>query len=67
MNVDTGEFAALTGRVETLEAAVARLTGRLADMIRAEEIIRRAGMPDPVLEAAERRTARAARHLRPVK
>jgi hypothetical protein len=70
VNVDTAEFAALTERVAGLEREFGELAGRVADATTAEEIIRRAGLPEPMLYGPAgapapkpaRRPARA-RHL----
>jgi hypothetical protein len=59
VNVDTGQFQALTERVERVERI-------LRDMDTMAEIMRRAGIPDEVREVAERECARQNRHLRAV-
>jgi hypothetical protein len=59
VNVDTGEFQALTERVERVEDA-------LQAIARVEEIMRRANMPDELREVASQESARRSRHLRVV-
>ena len=63
MNVDTGQFQALTERLERVERA-------LEAMDVAAEILSRAGMDNRMREVARRQAARQAareaRHLRPV-
>ena len=73
MNVDTGEFRALTERVTVLEDDIAALTAagvqlaaQLAEMAQAEAIIRRASanVPGSVLYPEAKRPRPG--HLRPV-
>jgi hypothetical protein len=59
VNVDTQEFQALIERV-------ARLERHFRDMDVVAEIMRKAHIPDPVLEVAERECARRDRHLKAV-
>jgi hypothetical protein len=60
VNVDTGQFQALTERVEALGQS-------LRAMAEAELILRRAGMDDGMRRGAGYRPERQARHLRAVK
>jgi hypothetical protein len=59
VNVDTGQFQALTARVERVEKA-------LRDVATVERIMARAGMPAELGEVAGRESARQNRHLRTV-
>jgi hypothetical protein len=54
VNMDTGEFAALTARVSQLETAYADLAERLYQATAAEEVLRRAGYGEPVPRPAPR-------------
>jgi hypothetical protein len=60
VNVDTGEFQALTERVAEIEECL-----RLMDTT--AEILRRAGMSEDMRAVAERQAQREARQLKPVK
>ena len=64
MNVDTGEFRALSERVTTLSAAVAELGERVEAYNRVEKIMARAGMPQEIMDVAGREAGRTSRHLR---
>jgi hypothetical protein len=57
----------LEARVAELEATVARLEKWVRDCITAEQIMMRAGMPEPVREVAKRKAERASRHLKVIK
>jgi hypothetical protein len=66
--------AALEGAVAALEdeaalagAAVAALEAKVAKLFEVDSIMRRVDAPEPVLAAAERKTARRTRHLKAVK
>jgi hypothetical protein len=63
--------ASLARRVAALEAELQRLAQRVADYNRIEQIMARAGMPEPVRALAEAEADRAherdSRHLRAVK
>jgi hypothetical protein len=54
----------LEARVAALEAEVRVLHELFKRVATAEAIMRRAGMPEPIREVAERKAARS--HLRPV-
>lgn len=60
VNVDTGQFQALTERVDALER-------KFEALMKVEDVMRRAGMPDELRAVAERESARETRHLRAVK
>jgi hypothetical protein len=70
MRIDTDVFAAVTERVDRIEADVAELAARVADATTAEAILRRAAMPAAALVYGTRtgrpRHARD-RHLRVVR
>jgi hypothetical protein len=64
MNVDTGEFRALTERVAELEQRVAAAQRMAEDAVRLNEIIRDAGNPNPA--HASHLPAPRPRHLKAV-
>jgi hypothetical protein len=69
--VEAGLLAAeALSRISALEAAMETLTRQFEQITRAEAILRRAGMPEPILAAAdrkaERQVRRRSRHLKAI-
>jgi hypothetical protein len=65
VNVDTGQFQAITGELAELRADVAEMRSVLSAMDRASVILARAAVPDRAPRPADQRHARP-RHLKAI-
>lgn len=67
MNVDTGSFRALTGRLDDLEREVAELAGDHREVaVNVAALMVHSGMLGVIPDSRSARARRAARHLRAV-